>query len=80
MLYFLALWKGTRAGVTRITNKVRNFFWSGIPTRARAPVSWKLCCQCLKEGRLNMVDPLEALTFLMAKWVVSTLEQGISNF
>jgi hypothetical protein len=80
LLYFLALWGGTKAGLTKITSKIRNFFWSGSATRTRNRVAWKTCCLYREEGSLNMIDPQEALTALMAKWVVTALEPGISNF
>jgi hypothetical protein len=57
MLYFLAIWGGTKAGVARITSRIRNFFWYAPATRTQARVSWKLCCLSREEGGLNMIDP-----------------------
>jgi hypothetical protein len=67
MLYFLAIWCGTKAGIARATSKVRNFFWSGSVTRTRARVSWKQCCLRREDGGLNLIDPHDAVTALMAK-------------
>jgi hypothetical protein len=80
MLYFLAIWEGTKVGVAHITSKIRNFFWLGSLTRTRAKVAWKVYYLQRKAGGLNMIDPQEALTMLMAKWALSVLEPGQSNF
>jgi hypothetical protein len=80
MLYFLGIWGGTKTGVARATSKVRNLFCSGSVSRTRVRVSWKTCCLRREDGGLNMIDPQEALTTLMSKWIVTALEPGMSNF
>jgi hypothetical protein len=43
-------------------------------------VAWKVCCLNRAEGGLNFIDPEDALTALMTKWVISACEPGRSNF
>jgi hypothetical protein len=44
LLYFLAVWGGTKGGIECITSKIRTFFWSGSTTRTRTRVAWKVYC------------------------------------
>jgi hypothetical protein len=60
MLYFLAIWGGTKTGLNKILSKVRNFFWSGSVSRTRARVAWRTICQYKEDGGLNMIDHVEA--------------------
>jgi hypothetical protein len=80
LLYFLAIWGGTADGIKRITRKTRNFYWAGTIQQARARVAWQTCCLKRCNGGLNLIDSQEAITTLMAKWVVVACEPGTSNF
>jgi hypothetical protein len=80
LLYFLAIWGGTKQGIQKVTGKIRNFLWSGSPTAVRARVAWTVCCQPKQVDGLNLIDPQEAVTALIAKWVLTALEPGESNF
>jgi hypothetical protein len=80
MLYFLGIWSGTKVGIKQATSNVRIFFWSGTTNHSRARVAWHTCCLKRQDRGLNMVDPVDALTWLMAKWILSTLEPQMTNF
>jgi hypothetical protein len=64
----------------KATSKIRNFLWSGTAIQTKARVAWRTCCMQREDGGLNMIKPQEALLALMAKWIVSALESGLSNF
>jgi hypothetical protein len=66
--------------VARITGKIRNFVWSGSPSRTRVRVAWKTCCLSRTVGGLNLVEPHEALMAMMTKLILTALEPGQSNF
>jgi hypothetical protein len=36
LLYFLGIWGGTKAGISRVTSKIRNYYWCGGLHRTRA--------------------------------------------
>jgi hypothetical protein len=79
-LYFVAICSGTKAGVARITGKIRNFYWSGTPHTSRVRVAWQTCCLQRHEGGLNLIDPGAAVVALMSKWILSACEPRASNF
>jgi hypothetical protein len=79
-LYFLAVWRGSNAGVKKVTGLIRNYFWSGSADRARAGVAWSACCLDRNAGGLNFINPSEAVVALMMKWIISAYEPGTSNF
>jgi hypothetical protein len=66
-LYFLALWDGSNKGVKNITGLIRNYYWSGPADRARAGAAWSVCCLNCNAGRLNFIDPRDAVVALMTK-------------
>jgi hypothetical protein len=80
MLYFLAIWSGTTHRVKHLTRKIRNFFWADTIQRVRARVAWQTCCLKKADGGLNMIDLVEAVVALMAKWIITASELGVSNF
>jgi hypothetical protein len=78
-LYFLSIWAGSTNGVQKVVSKIRNYLFAGTSQPARAQVAWHVVCSRKKDGGLNIVNPLEAVTAMMAKWVVSACELGCSN-
>jgi hypothetical protein len=78
-LYFLSIWAGSTNGVRKVVSKIRNYLFAGTSQPARARVAWRVVCSRKKDGGLNIVNPLEAVTAMMAKWVVSACEPGCSN-
>jgi hypothetical protein len=81
-MYFLGIWGGSKAGITKLKAKLRNYLWIGEDRPYRARIAWHTCCLCRKEGglgRLALVDPADAMTALMSKWVLCALELRDSN-
>ncbi len=54
-----------------------NFHASRCINRAR--VNWSDCCARRRIGRLNLVDPEEALNALLCKWVLMAYELDVTN-
>jgi hypothetical protein len=79
-LYFLALWGRTKKGVSNVTSKIRNFYWSGTTARTRAGVAWWVCCLKRGQGGLNLLVSGEAVVALMTKWIITACEPGTSSF
>jgi hypothetical protein len=79
-LYFLVLWGGTKRGVSLVTSKIWNYYWSGMLGRSHARIAWKVYCLSQLEGGFNFIDLEDALVALMTKWIVSACESGQSNF
>jgi hypothetical protein len=79
-LFFLAIWGSSKKGVAKVKSKVANFIWAGSDRPTRTRVAWRTCCLRKKEGGLGMIDPHEAVTALMCKWITSACEPGLSNF
>jgi hypothetical protein len=42
-------------------------------------VSWIQCCQVKGKGGINLVNPANALTAMMTKWIMKVVEPGSSN-
>jgi hypothetical protein len=80
LLYFLGIWGGTKTSVAQCTNKIHTFFWSGSEHHTRARTAWSILCLCREDGGLNFLDPQEACTTLMYKWVATAYEPRVSNF
>jgi hypothetical protein len=55
------------------------FLWAGRESRALARVAWPVLCQKYCDGGLGIVDPEQALTALLSKWVIRALQPGNSN-
>lgn len=53
--------------------------WSGKEQIIRTRVSWQECCLKKKYGGLGLVDPEEAKTSMLCKWIVKAMEPGESN-
>ena len=53
--------------------------WSGKDQLTWTRVSWQECCLKKKYVGLGLVDPEEAKTSLLYKWIVKTMEPGESN-
>jgi hypothetical protein len=77
--FFTSLWGSTQQGVKRVHSAVANYFLSGTASRSREKVSWLQCCQTRKNGGINLINPADAMTALMSKWIVKALESGTSN-
>ena len=80
ILYFIAIWRGTKRGIASITRKVRQFFSSCTIQRTKARVSWQVCCLKRCNRGFNLINPNEAITTMMSKWIVAACEPGNSNF
>jgi hypothetical protein len=65
MLYFFAIWDGTKTSISQVTSKIRNFFWSG--KSCQACKLWKVYYFRRDDGGLNMMDSYDAVMALMAK-------------
>lgn len=63
--YFLSIWGGIDAGVSKIRGQLFNFLWAGDPKRGRNRVNWLTCCQSKEEGGLNLINPEDAVVALM---------------
>lgn len=78
--FFLSIWGGTKAGIAKIRGQLFSFMWSGDVKRGRNRVNWISCCQPRAEGGLNLINPEDAVTALMIKWIVKACEPLTSNF
>ncbi|KAG0596481.1 hypothetical protein M758_UG258500 [Ceratodon purpureus] len=67
-----------RHGPHSIRASLRHFLWAGTDGPARARVRWADCCAAKPERGLGLINPREALSSLMNKWVLPTLEPGHS--
>jgi hypothetical protein len=65
--------------VNKLKVKVRNYLWVGEDRLCRAKVAWQTYCLKKSEGGLGLVDPVEAMTALMSKWVIIAMEPGESH-
>lgn len=79
MFFFLSIWGGTVNGVKKIKGLVMHYLASGTMQRARVRVSWLQCCQMKEKGGLDLINPEDAMTSLMVKWMVKAMEPGTSN-
>jgi hypothetical protein len=77
--FFISIWGGTKKGITRVRSSVESYLWFGTLNRTRTKVAWLQCCQPKAEGGLDLINPNDALTALMAKWVLKACEPGTSN-
>jgi hypothetical protein len=77
--FFFSIWGGTKRGVARIKTIMINYLAAGGIQRARAKVGWIQCCQERSKGGINLINPDDAITALMTKWVLKALELGTSN-
>jgi hypothetical protein len=53
--------------------------WSGKEQLTRTRVSWQECCLKKKYGGLGLVDPKEAKTSLLCKWIIKAIKPEESN-
>jgi hypothetical protein len=58
---------------------IRNYLFAGTSQPARARVAWNVVCSKKRDGGLGIVNPLEAVTALLSKWIISACEPGSSN-
>jgi hypothetical protein len=65
--------------VARVKSLLINYLASGQTQRARAKVGWIQCCQDKSQGGINLVNPEDAVTALMLKWIIKAMEPGRSN-
>jgi hypothetical protein len=77
--FFTSLSGGTQKGVKKVRGAIANYLWSGTMNRSRYKVSWLQCCQTRKAGGINLVNPEDAMTAFMTKWVKKAVEPGNSN-
>ena len=77
--FFITVWGGSNKILKKIRGAIRNYLWSGKDQLTRTRVSWKKCCLRKKDGGLGLVDPEEAKTSLLCKWVIKAMESGESN-
>jgi hypothetical protein len=77
--FFITVWGGSNKVLRKIRGAIRNYMWSGKDQFTRTRVSWQECCLKKKYGGLGLVDPEEAKTSLLCKWIVKAMEPGESN-
>ena len=77
--FFLSIWCTTMKVMHKIKALLRNFLWSGKDHSTRTRVNWHDCCAKKQVGGLNLIDPQEATTSLLCKWVVAAYQPGNSN-
>ena len=80
LMFFLAIWSGSKAGVIKVISKIQNYLWTGTQHNSRARIAWDSCCRKKKERGLGLVNPEEAVVAMMCKWIVLACESGLSNF
>lgn len=76
--YFLSIWGGSKDVLRTIRGKLRNYLWAGTEENARVRVRWDDCCAAKTHGGLGLIDPDDALSALLSKWVIKGLEPGSS--
>lgn len=79
IFFFLSVWGGTKQGIARIKSTVANYLASGKASRSRARVGWIQSCQPKKDGGINLINPHDAVSALMTKWIIKAMEPGQSN-
>jgi hypothetical protein len=79
-MYFLSIWVGSQKGVKKVISLIRNYLFAGTSQPARTRVAWNVVCSKREEGGLNIVNPADAVTALMSKWVINACEPGSFNF
>ena len=77
--FFITIWGGSNKVLRKIRGAIRNYMWSGKEQLTRTRVSWQECCFKKKYGSLGLVDPEEAKTSLLGKWIVRAMEPGKSS-
>jgi hypothetical protein len=77
--FFTSLWGASLKGVKKVCGVVANYFWSYTMNRSRNKVSWLQCCQTQSNGGVNLVNPTDAMTSFMNKWILKAVELGTSN-
>ena len=77
--YFTSIWHGSVKVLGKIKGLLRNYLWSGMEYASRARVSWSDCCVKRKAGGLSLLDPQEATTTLLCKWIINAYGPGESN-
>jgi hypothetical protein len=78
-LYFLSIWEGTQGSIKKVISIIRNYLFFGTCQPASARVAWNVVCSKKQDGGLNIVNPIEAVTVLLCKWIISACEPGSSN-
>ena len=68
--FFITVGGGSNKILGKIRGAIRNYLWSGKEQLTRTRVSWKECCVIKKYGGLGLVDPEDAKTSLLCKWIV----------
>lgn len=76
--YFLNIWGGSKDILHTIRGKLRNYLWAGTEENSRVRVRWDDCCASKAAGGLGLIDPEDALTALLSKWIVKGVEHGSS--
>ena len=74
--FFIMVWGGSNKILKKIRGAIRNYLWSGKEQHSRTRVSWRECCLRKRDGGLGLVDPEEAKTSLLCKWIIKAMEPG----
>jgi hypothetical protein len=77
--YFVSVWAGSSKIFGKIVILLQNFLWTGKNHQAKVRVNWFDCCAKRSVGGLSILNPQEALTTLLSKWVVNAFLPGKSN-
>lgn len=73
------VWSGTKTAIRKIKTLTSYFLWAGRDSRTPARVAWSKICRRKGDGGLGILDPDQALTALLCKWILHALRPSCSN-
>lgn len=79
MFFFLSISGGTTNGVRKMKGLIMHYLASRTMQRARVRVGWLQCCQPKEAGGLDLINPEDAMTSLIVKWMIKAMEPRTSN-
>ena len=79
LFFFLAIWVSTKAEVMKVRYMLSNYLWSSSMSRSRSKVAWYQCCLLKSQGKIGLIDPVDAISAVLIKWVVKASKPGQSN-
>ena len=76
--FFLSVWGRTKKGIlSKIL--IGQLFWGSTMFRSRAKVARSQCCQQKDKEGINLVNPMNAGTALLTKWIIVACKPRQSN-
>lgn len=79
LFFFFSIWGGKSGGIKKFKSLLMYHLAAGSVQRSRIKVGWLQCCQTRENGGLNLINPEDAATTLMTKWIIKALEPDESN-